>query len=259
MPRDAARIAEWQTTTRMTAEELRKLPERYPVAATPEVKKSVKQQAAAASVQGKLIDRELFQQYLPLAQRFVPEPQLVSKRARLWANAEDVAIFLVLLEFFGKNPNEDGSMPQKRFAGLWDKLYQDGEVSRSFDNKRFKWIRNRVSDQGGIEWQDATYCWGRAAKWKASSQLQALMDGYAGRGVELETSGGLQLTVDTNHQRKVSGSNPAELDAIWLKMPVENGQNVGLCPVMVAVDAGKWTLADHLDGLEVMGLGWMAV
>ena len=54
MPRDATRIAEWQTTTRMTAEELRKLPERYPVAATPEVKKSVKKQAAAASVQGKL-------------------------------------------------------------------------------------------------------------------------------------------------------------------------------------------------------------
>ena len=84
------------------------------------------------------------------------------------------------------------------------------------------------------------------------------MDGYAGRGVELETSGALQLTIDTNHQRKVSGSNPAELDAIWLKMPVENSQNVGLCPVMVAVDAGKWTLADHLDGLEAMGLGWMA-
>ena len=26
-----------------------------------------------------------------------------------------------------------------------------------FDNKRFAWIRNRVSEKGGIEWIDTTY------------------------------------------------------------------------------------------------------
>ena len=60
MPRDATRLAEWQATTHMTAHDLRKLPELYPVEATVEVKKSVKKQAAAASVQGNLIDKERF-------------------------------------------------------------------------------------------------------------------------------------------------------------------------------------------------------
>ena len=106
----------------------------------------MKKQATAASVRGNLIDRDRFQKYLPLAQRFVPEPELVSKKSRVWVTAEDVAIFLVLLEFFGENPNEDGSMPYKRFAGMWQKLYEDSDVSRSFDNKRFAWIRNRVSE-----------------------------------------------------------------------------------------------------------------
>ena len=32
MPRDWRRMAEWQSTTRMTAHELRRLPERFPVA-----------------------------------------------------------------------------------------------------------------------------------------------------------------------------------------------------------------------------------
>ena len=75
-------------------------------------------------------------------------------------------------------------MPYKRFAGMWDKLYQDGDVNRCFDNKRFAWIRNRVSEKGGIDWIDTTYSVGfrdiegKAAKWKASAELQTLMEGY---------------------------------------------------------------------------------
>ena len=82
-PRDWTRFGEWKATTRMTAHELRKLPELYPVEATPEVKKSVKRQEAAASVRGKLIDKELFRKYLPLAERFLPAPEPVSARSRV--------------------------------------------------------------------------------------------------------------------------------------------------------------------------------
>ena len=80
----------------MTAHDLRKLPELYPVEVTVEVKENVKKQASAASVQGKLIDKERFQKYLPLAQRFLPAPELVSAKSRVFVTAEDVAIFLVL-------------------------------------------------------------------------------------------------------------------------------------------------------------------
>ena len=180
---------------RMTAHDLRKLPDLYPVEATVEVKVSVKKQASAASVQGTLIDKERFQKYLPLAERFLSALELISAKSRVFVTAEDVAIFLVLLEFFGENPNEDGSMPYKRFAGLWDKLYQDGDVNRCFDNKKFAWIRNWVSEKGGIEWIDTTYSVGfrdtkgKAAKWKASAELQALMEGYSGRAVEAKNNG----------------------------------------------------------------------
>ena len=132
MPRDATRLAEWEATTRMTANELRKLPELYPIdEATPEVKKSVKRQATGGSNEGKSIDRERFPEVSAVGERFVPAPELVSKKSRVWVTAEDVAIFLVLLEFFGENPNEDGTMPHNRFAGLWQKLYHDGDVSRA--------------------------------------------------------------------------------------------------------------------------------
>ena len=47
MPRDAMRLAEWRKTTQMSAHDLRKLPELYPVEATVEVKESVKKQASS--------------------------------------------------------------------------------------------------------------------------------------------------------------------------------------------------------------------
>ena len=240
MPRDATRLDEWLATTQMTAHDLRKLPLDYPVASTPEVEIHVEKQELAGSVRGKFVDMEKIQKYLPLAERFVPAPELVSPKSRVWVTAEDVAIFLVLLEYFAGHPNDDGTMPYKRFAGLWKRLYQDGDVTRAFDNKRFAWIRNRVSDQGGIEWQDATYCNRRAAKWTVSSQLRVLMDKY------------------NNYSYKVSGSGLSEIDAIWLKMPLENHQHVGLRPILVAPNAEKWTLLDHLDELDAMGLSWMA-
>jgi hypothetical protein len=61
-----------------------------------------------------------------------------------------------------------------------------------------------------------------------------------------------------NYTYRVSGSGLSEIDAIWLKMPLENHEHVGLRPILVAVDADKWTLLDHLDELDAMGLSWMA-
>ena len=182
------------------------VPDLHAVQSTPEVEVHVAKQEKAGSVRGKLIDIERVQAYIPMAQRFVPARQLVSEKSQVFVTAEDVAVFLVLLEFFTEHPNPDGSMPYKRFAGLWQKLYDDGEVNRQFDNKRFAWIRNRVSSQGGIAWEDVTYCpgvgdeKGKATKWKASEELLALMREYAGvgsgvdAGNECETSsGGVRL------------------------------------------------------------------
>ena len=131
MPRDWTGFGEWKATTRMTAHDLRKLPELHPVAETPKVEKSVKRQAAAGSVRGQLIDRTKFGKYFPLARRFVPEP--VALRAKVSVTAEDVAVFLVLLEFFGDNPNPDGSVPCP--AGVLRRQPQPGRF-RAFQEVR---------------------------------------------------------------------------------------------------------------------------
>ena len=272
MPRDWTRFAEWKATTKMSAHDLRKLPERYPVQSTPEVEVHVEKQEKAGSVRGKLIDIERVQKYLPLAQRFVPEPQqLVSEKSQVFVNADDVAVFLVLLEFFTEHPNPDGSMPYKRFAGLWQKLYDDGEVKRQFDNKRFAWIRNRVSSLGGIEWEDVTYSVGfgdvkgKAAKWQASEELRALMREYAvagsdvDAGDECDTSGGeVRLLIYHNHNARVSESGISTIDSLWKKMPISNLCHVGLRPVLVFAKHDHVYLEDYLDELKAAGLEWMA-
>ena len=63
---------------------------------------------------------------------------------RLVVTAEDVGIFCALLEFVGKHMNEDGTLPWARTKGLWDCLYERGVICRSFNAKRFAWIRRML-------------------------------------------------------------------------------------------------------------------
>lgn len=56
---------------------------------------------------------------------------------------------------------------------------------------------------GGIEWQDETYGVAKAAKWRASGPLRALMREYRGRKVSQFTN--------NNSQRKLDGSKAPEV------------------------------------------------
>ena len=101
-------------------------------------------------------------------------PVHVGKSAnnRLVVTGEDVGIFCALLEFVGKHMNEDGTLPWARTKGLWDCLYERGVVSRSFNAKRFAWIRRFLSGAGLVDVQDPTYVIGeRAAKWSPSEKF----------------------------------------------------------------------------------------
>ena len=56
------------------------------------------------------------------------------------------------------------------YKGLWDCLYERGVVRRSFNAKRFAWIRRFLDGAGLVEVQDPTYVIGeRAAKWSPSA------------------------------------------------------------------------------------------
>ena len=109
---------------------------------------------------------------------------------RLVVTAEDVGIFCALLEFVGKRMNEDGTLPWARTKGLWDCLYERGVVRRSFNAKRFAWIRRFLDGAGLVEVQDPTYVIGeRAAKWSPSGKFWELAS-----SLDKEGEGGQDLS-----------------------------------------------------------------
>ena len=74
MPRDWRRFDEWQSTTRMTAHELRKLPERFPGGGTvnrnPRSNR-LRRKVVKGSVSGKLVDPEVIGKLEPLAREML--------------------------------------------------------------------------------------------------------------------------------------------------------------------------------------------
>ena len=58
-------------------------------------------------------------------------------------------------------------------------MFECGDISRAFDCKRFAFLRDLISDAGGVEWIDRKYIpgdkdegiKGKCCKWKASEEL----------------------------------------------------------------------------------------
>ena len=57
-------------------------------------------------------------------------------------------------------------------------MYKCGDLTRAWDNKRFAYLRNMLSDLGFIEWVDETYIpkGGKAMCWHASEELLELLE-----------------------------------------------------------------------------------
>ncbi len=187
------RADEFMATTRLTTDELQAIvdsplpEEELPTPAPTEeeiVHKSV------GSVRTKQIDVNRIRWYLPLAEQLMGRtPHQVGNQ--IVANVKDCAIFLTLLEFFTLNPNADGSLPQKRFMELWQAMYECGDISRAWDNKRFAYLRNLLSDKGCIHWINNKYepNWGRAMRWHASAELMSKLLELRQRSEEMSQSG----------------------------------------------------------------------
>lgn len=100
---------------------------------------------------------------------------------RVAVTVEDVAIFLLLLEYFTRHMNKNGTLPWARYERFWTALYRAGDVERAFNPKRFAAIRNHLSSlvvdgEVLLEWEDETYSMGRACKWRASEKLMNMME-----------------------------------------------------------------------------------
>ena len=121
------------------------------------------------------IDPKRLEGWLEVGKRLLPAAVHCSTNNRLVVTSEDVGIVCALLEFIGKHMNEDGTLPWRRTKRLWDVLEQRGVVGRSFNSKRFAWIRRFLSGAGLVDVQDPTYVIGeRAAKWSPSEKFWEL-------------------------------------------------------------------------------------
>ncbi len=104
---------------------------------------------------------------------------------RTIVKVEDVAIFLMLGEFFTKNMPTNGAMPTERWKNMWTALDDAEDIERAFDGKRFKVIRNWLSSLSLITWENPEYevgKWigekyipGKAAKWTFDPKLLAML------------------------------------------------------------------------------------
>ena len=201
IPRQVHRFEEWKRTTVLDQFGIRKLTTTLR-SLTPEVataEKIVSQVVSrpsrtkiSGSIGGKLIGEEELAQiaehghYRKVATTLMAS-HVLKTSGRSVVTTEDVATFLLLLKFFTGRMNADGSLPVRRFEGLWAGLYEAGDLERAFDCHRFKSIRDYLSDLGLIDWQDSTFIVprideagrkrkGRACKWMAGASLMELLD-----------------------------------------------------------------------------------
>ena len=218
LPRQAlARADELRGTTKVTVDELRKLPvptadeseasvvhrarkarldssfsvpesenwEQEP-SVVPEKAKKTKSGSIAGHHFGEEELAKLGGGYLSLAKEFLGDRKLVATGRRV-VTEEDVAVFLMILKFFSNNMNADGSLPVARWRGMWGSLFSAGDVGRAWCHHRFATMRNFLTDQGLLSWEEEEFVvgvvdeagWfmpGRASKWKAGEELMAKLE-----------------------------------------------------------------------------------
>ena len=175
LPREWERFDELRASPTYTAHQLLAMPKAYPVEVVHAPKVQRMRQNGSVPFQG--VDPARIELWTGYAKRLLPADVHVGKSAnnRLVVTSEDVGIFCALLEFVGKKMNEDGTLPWARTKGLWDCLYERGVISRSFNAKRFAWIRRFLNGAGLVDVQDPTYVIGeRAAKWSPSEKFWSL-------------------------------------------------------------------------------------
>jgi hypothetical protein len=128
--------------------------------------------------------------YLALSRQLLGETKLVATGRKV-VTEDDMAVFLMLLDFFTKNMNPDGSLPTARWRAMWGALSQCGDVDRSWCHHRYATMRNFMSDRELLSWEDegfvagvlrfdGRFVPGKAAKWRASQELMGRMSSASG-------------------------------------------------------------------------------
>ncbi len=145
------------------------------------IKEKSKKKTSSGSISKKHINKEelsKLKEYEKISKKLFGNEEI--KAGKFSVLHKDIAIFLMLLNFFNKNKNEDNSMPTKRAMMLWKKLYEcEDEVDRAWNHHRWKKIRDLFSEKGLIYWIDNKYYFGDksigekgiACKWEVKKEV----------------------------------------------------------------------------------------
>jgi len=267
LPREAlSRADELLGTTRLTVQELRKLP----VPAADESVASVVRRVEKAtmttpadsvsesenreetsplsprlekkggSIAGRHFDdaelAKLGTGYSSLAKDLLGQTKLIAT-GRMVVTEEDLAIFLMILRFFSSNMNADGSLPVARWKEMWAALHGTGDIRRAWCHHRFASIRNFLSGEGWLSWadeefvvgvyaHDGRYVPGRAAKWKAGEELMEMLEAVDGQAAVV--GGDLASEVEADEGKKEGRSTlyGNSPDHLHLDQPVTGQQDL---------------------------------
>lgn len=140
-----------------------------------------KKKTVSGSVSGKNIsDDELA--LIPHFERHYEALGTVLRDQRYIVSSNDFAVFCVLQRFFFDNMNVDGTLPIRRVKKFWDALHECDQADRPFNHHRFKVIRDFLSQNRHIDWQDHRYQWsegdkkGIACKWRVTNHFYELLE-----------------------------------------------------------------------------------
>ena len=180
-----SRFDELKNTTVVSVMELHKLPE-------PDEPKKVRAKSAKTdngSTSGVLVTAKMLSGlesmgcYRRAANRILRGEQIKVNGRREVVTRDDLAIFIMLLDFFKTCMNPDGSMPSARIRGLWQALKKANDITEGYDPRKIKVMRKLLVAMGKIQVDDATYVRpirdqhgekimnGRAMKWQLTQEF----------------------------------------------------------------------------------------
>jgi hypothetical protein len=108
-------------------------------------------------------------------QQFPDRPTRVGNWALSARAFAEILLTMCLLK-----PNADGSNPGDRHAAFIRALWEEGVFEFSWNHPRHRAVREYLSEQGWVQWQDERHSEGQACKWKLVQALVEAVEAVCG-------------------------------------------------------------------------------
>ncbi len=99
------------------------------------------------------------------------------------ATAEDIAIFLCILQFCFDHANKGGSLPTERIKSIWCSLFMNGQVERGYSDQKVRLMRNMLSSIHWLDWSDNSFGAGQAMRWSLAVEVVDLLSIEISKGI----------------------------------------------------------------------------